>query len=104
MIAVVLSELASVLPTVTFASSSGDGGGGGWLLLLGPAGAGAMYAALWRYYRNTHTSHSFERETRVVAQPATGTDAKVDEVAGVKNSRIHGANESDYRKRVERVE
>jgi hypothetical protein len=42
---------------------------------------------LWRYYRNTHTSHSFERETRIEAQPVTGSDAKVKEITGTKKSR-----------------
>ena len=54
--------------------------GGLWLLLAGPAGATALYWALYRYYRNTDKSHSFERETNVEAKPVTGSDEKVEEV------------------------
>ena len=75
-----------------------------WLLALGPAGAGGVYFGLWRYYRNTHTSHSFERETRIEAQPVTGNDAKVDEIKGTKKSRIDGDNRTDHRQRVQRFD
>ena len=74
-----------------------------WLLALGPAGASALYWALYRYYRNTDKSHAFERETDVVAQPVTGSDRKVDEIKGTRESRIRGDNLRDYRKRVQRV-
>ncbi|MET0893999.1 MAG: hypothetical protein ABWY01_10615 [Pseudoxanthomonas sp.] len=74
-----------------------------WLLAIGPAGATALYWALYRYYRNTDKSHAFERETTVVAQPVTGTDEKVDEVKGTQKTRIPGNNVSEYRTRVERI-
>ena len=74
-----------------------------WLLALGPAGASALYWALYRYYRNTDKSHAFERETDVKAQPVTGSDRKVDEIKGTRESRIRGDNLRDYRKRVQRV-
>ena len=102
MIAVVLTELTSLSSTVAAVAAEGDGGGLGWLLALGPAGAGAVYAGLWRFYRNTHTSHDFERETRIQAQPATGNDAKVDEVKGTKKSNIDGDNRANHRQRVQR--
>ena len=73
-----------------------------WLLLLGPAGATGLYWALYRYYRNTDKSHAFERETSVEAQPVTGSDDKVDEVTGTRDTRIPGDNVRDYRKRVQR--
>ena len=38
-----------------------------WLLAIGPAGATALYWALYRYYRNTDKSHAFERETSIEA-------------------------------------
>jgi len=72
------------------------------LLLLGPAGATALYWALYRYYRNTDKSHGFERETLVEAKPVTGTDEKVDEVKGTQETRIGGDNVHEYRKRVGR--
>ena len=80
--------------------------GGLWLLALGPAGATALYWALYRYYRNTDKSHAFERETAVDAKPVTGAenDRKIDEVKGTRESRISGDNVGDYRKRVRRVE
>ena len=77
--------------------------GGLWLLLLGPAGATALYWALYRYYRNTDKSHAFEYETTVKAQPVTGSDHKVSEVRGTQQTRISGDNLRDYRKRVKRV-
>ena len=79
--------------------------GGNWMLLMmGPAGATGLYWYLYRYYRNTDKSHSFESETTVQAKPITGSDAKVDEIEGTQRSRIEGDNVSDYRKRVKRVQ
>lgn len=77
--------------------------GGLWLLAAGPAGATALYWALYRYYRNTDKSHAFERETAVEAKPVTGSDAKVDEIKGTRQSRISGENGGAYRARVHRV-
>ena len=76
-----------------------------WLLALGPAGASALYWALYRYYRNTDKSHAFERETEIKAQPVTGADRdrKVDEVKGTRETEIRGNNVGEYRRRVERV-
>jgi hypothetical protein len=78
--------------------------GGMWLLLLGPAGATGLYWTLYRYYRNTDKSHDFEHETAVVAKPVTGSEQKVDEVKGTRDSRIRGDNVRAYRKRVQRVQ
>ncbi|MFN6122114.1 MAG: hypothetical protein ACK5CE_21100 [Actinomycetes bacterium] len=74
-----------------------------WLLLLGPAGAVGVYVGLYQYYRNTGKSHSFERETRVTAQPVTGQERKVDEVKGTKKTSIDGAKQCDHRERVQRL-
>ena len=104
MIAILLSELASTAAPLTFAAADGDGGATPWLLALGPAGGGAVYFGLWRYYRNTHTSHGFEHETRIVAQPVAAHDAKVEEITGTKKSRIDGENRTDHRRRVQRIE
>ena len=73
------------------------------ILLIGPAGATGLYWLLYRYYRNTDKSHAFERETKIDAKPATGTDRQVGEVTGVKNSRIAGDNVRAYRERVSRM-
>lgn len=78
--------------------------GGLWLLALGPAGATALYWALYRYYRNTDKSHAFERETAVEAQPVTGSEQKVGEVKGTREKRIRGDNVHEYRKRVQRMQ
>lgn len=75
-----------------------------WLLLLGPAGATGLYWALYRYYRNTDKSHAFERETTVEAQPVTGSDQKIGEVTGTRETEIDGNNVQAYRKRVKRIE
>lgn len=74
-----------------------------WLLAIGPAGATALYWALYRYYRNTDKSHAFERETAVEAQPVTGSDEKIGENNGTRETSISGSNVSAYRTRVERV-
>jgi hypothetical protein len=77
--------------------------GGLWLLAAGPAGATALYWTLYRYYRNTDKSHAFERETKIEAKPVTGSQAKVGEVTGTRETRIAGDNVRAYRQRVERV-
>jgi len=77
--------------------------GGLWLLAAGPAGATALYWALYRFYRNTDKSHGFERETKVEAQPVTGSDEKVDEIEGTQRSRVEGDNVAAYRARVQRI-
>ncbi|MET0910942.1 MAG: hypothetical protein ABWZ99_15860 [Ilumatobacteraceae bacterium] len=98
-----MTQLTAAASPAALVAAEGDSGPT-WLLVLGPAGAGGLYFGLWRYYRNTHTSHSFERETRIDAQPVTGTDAKVDEVTGTKQSGIDGANQTNHRQRVQRVD
>ena len=73
------------------------------LLALGPAGAVGLYWVLYRYYRNTDKSHAFERESKVDAQPVTGSDRKVGTNNGTTDSRIDGDNVHEYRQRVERM-
>ncbi len=77
--------------------------GGLWLLAAGPVGATALYWALYRFYRNTDKSHGFERETKVEAQPITGSDSKVDRIEGTQRTRIEGDNVAAYRARVQRI-
>jgi hypothetical protein len=98
MIAITLSQAS--LSVILAADSDG---GPLWLLALGPGGAAALYFGLWSYYRNTGKSHSFERETRIVAQPATGNEKNVDVVTGTKEKRIDGDNRTKPRQRVQRV-
>ena len=81
-----------------------NGGGTLALLALGPAGGAGLYWALYRYYRNNDKSHSFERETRIEAQPVTGNDRKVDELKGTKKTSIDGDNHENHRKRVQRAQ
>ena len=78
--------------------------GGLALLLLGPAGGAGLYWMLYRYYRNTDKSHAFERETDVKAKPVTGSESKVGENNGTRESRIKGDNVRDYRERVARMD
>ena len=75
-----------------------------WLLLLGPAGATGLYWGLYRYYRNTDKSHAFERETVVDAKPVTGSDQKIGQITGTRETEIDGNNVQAYRKRVKRLE
>ncbi|KQN95701.1 MULTISPECIES: hypothetical protein [Stenotrophomonas] len=74
-----------------------------WLLAAGPAGATALYWALYRYYRNTDKSHAFERDTAIEAKPVTGSDTQVGETRGTQQRRIDGDNVGDYRQRVKRL-
>jgi hypothetical protein len=97
MLATTLSAIVTVI------ASSSEGGGSGFLLLLGPVAGGGAYFGLWSYYRNTGKSHAFERETRIQAQPVTGTDVKVGDIKGTKRSSIDGDNRNDHRARVERI-
>jgi hypothetical protein len=73
-----------------------------FLLLLGPAGAAGLYWSLYRHYRNTDKSHAFEHETSVNAKPVTGSDVKVGEVKGTRETGISGDNVRAYRQRVQR--
>tara|TARA_R110002020_G_scaffold86363_5_gene212775 strand:+ start:3528 stop:3776 length:249 start_codon:yes stop_codon:yes gene_type:complete len=74
-----------------------------WLLALGPAGTGALYWAIYRYYRTKDKSYAFERETRVDAQPETGSEQTVSEVERTRKTRIAGDIVREYRERVKRV-
>ena len=103
MLATLLSVLATTVSPVMLVAAD-DSGGSTWLLLLGPAGAGAAYFGLWRYYRNTDKSHSFERETRIEARSITENDAKIDEIKGTQKKWTDGHNEADHRKRVQRLD
>ena len=92
--------IAAVVALATIASSSGDSPT--WLLAAGPASGVALYFFGYRYYRNAQRSHSFERETRITARPITGTEAKIGENNGTRNSSVEGDNHSDHRRRVRR--
>jgi hypothetical protein len=74
-----------------------------WMLLaVGPAAATGLYWSLYRHYRNTDKSHAFEHETTVNAKPVTGSDDKVGEVKGTRESGISGDNVRAFRQRVQR--
>lgn len=83
--------------------ASSDNGNLLWLLAAGPAGAGATYWAVYRYYRNTDKSHAFERDTIIAAQPVQGGERKIDHVSRTKRSEIDGDNSDKHRQRVNRV-
>lgn len=93
--------LATALPVLA-GGGSGDGSPAG-LLLAGPIAAVAVYMLLFRYYRNTDKSHSFETETRIEAAPITGSDQKVNEVRGTQQRQIQGDNARNHRQRVRRI-
>jgi hypothetical protein len=73
------------------------------LLAVGPAAAAGLYWGLYRHYRNTDKSHSFEHETAINAKPIIGSEQKVDQIEGTRETKIPGNNVSDYRTRVQRV-
>lgn len=79
-----------------------DGGGAAWLLVLGPIAVVVTYLGLWSYYRNTHQSHAYERETRIASEPIVASDAKVSTITGTKRNRIERENRTNHRQRVER--
>lgn len=93
--------IAQLLATLLLAAEDGDSPL--WLLLFGPAGAAGVYYGLWHYYRNATKSHAFEHETRVVAEPITGSDRKVNEIKGTQRTAIEGDNRDDHRERVQRA-
>lgn len=95
------ADIANVI--LRFEVSGGDDGGLLWLLAAGPASAVGTYWMIYRYYRNTDKSHSFERETAIESQPITGADNKVDERKGTTDTSIPGDNRNDHRSRVRRV-
>ena len=99
MIAALFAELTSALALV---AAEDDGGPVLLLLPVRPVRCGTYFLA-WRYYRNTHTSHGYEHETRIEAKPVTGNDAKVREITGTKKSGIDGDNRSNHRQRVQRL-
>jgi len=72
----------------------------GWLLALGPVGAASFYWAVWRAYRNTDKSHSYERETEVVVSNLVGEDVKVGENNGTRDRHIRGRNDDKPRVRL----
>ena len=88
-----------ILDVVVMAGDSGPF----WLLAAGPAGAGATYWALYRYYRNTDKSHAYERDTLITAQPVQGSEEKIDHISRTRDSDIDGDNSSDFRSRVQRL-
>ncbi len=96
--------MSILVQAITIAAESSSESDSSWaLLLLGPAGAAGVYWGLFRYYRNTDKSHSYEKETRIESRPVTGQDVKVDEVRGTKRTRIQGDNSGDHRQRVQRL-
>lgn len=98
--AIVLWHLLPVLH-----SSSSSGSGSAFLLLAGPVAGTALYAAIYRYYRNADKTDTFERETRVaLTTEITGHEEQIDEVRGTRDRRIDGDNSNDFRSRVAKLE
>lgn len=79
--------------------------GGVVILAAGPVAGFLIYGAIYRRYRNADKTYAFERET-VVAEttPITGSDTKVDELRGTRDSRVRGDNSGDDRQRVQRLQ
>ena len=95
-----------VLSHLVILASSDSGGSGSLLLLLaGPACGTALYAAIYRYYRNADKTDAFERETRIsLKDQVTGEEQKVDEIRGTRERRVRGDNSDDFRARVAKLE
>jgi hypothetical protein len=91
----------AVVQLVPALVQSGDSSA--WALLAGPAGGGATYWLIYRYYRNTDKSHEYERDTIIDAQPVQGGEEKVDHISKTRKSHIDGDNSRDHRERVQRI-
>lgn len=99
-----LLEGAHVMATGMLLASGGSSEGSpAGLLLAGPIAALAVYGLLFRYYRNTDKSHSYETETRIQAAPITGGEQKVNDVRGTRRRSIEGENVRNFRERVRRL-
>jgi hypothetical protein len=95
----------ALLHLVVLQSSSSSGGGSPLLLVAGPVAGAAIYAAVYRYYRNADKTDQFERETRIALKTGiTGDEQLVDQVRGTRERRIKGDNRNDFRRRVDRLE
>lgn len=99
----IIDTVLAVAQLVPALVQSGDGAPV-WILAAGPAGAGATYWAIYRYYRNTDKSHAYERDTIIDAQPVQGGEEVVGHIAKTRDSDIDGDNSGDYRRRVQRVQ
>ena len=96
--------LVQALP-ILHSSDSGSGSGELALLLAGPVSGTALYAAVYRYYRNADKRHAFESETSIALKnPIAEQEQKVDEVKGTRDRRIRGDNSRDFRSRVAKLD
>lgn len=69
-------------------------------LLAGPILGAAFYFVVFRFYRNTNKSHSFEKETRVASKNFQANDNKIGERNGQRNRYMRSANHTKHRSRV----
>lgn len=97
-------EIVELLQALPMLVGDEESGGEAWLLLSGPLAGGALYGALYRFYRNTDKSHRFEKETAIESQPVAGGENKIEELRGIKRGSIQGNNVRNYRQRVQRVQ
>lgn len=96
--------LHGLIPAIVPLASDSDGGELAFLL-AGPVGGAALYAAVYRYYRNADKTHQFERETLIALKDRiTGEDQRVGTNNGTRESHIKGDNTRDFRRRVSRLE
>lgn len=96
----VLASMPLILQSV-----HGSGSGSALLLLAGPVAGTALYAAVFRYYRNADKTDAFERETRVaLSNPVSGQEQQIDQVRGTRDRRVDGDNSGDFRARVAKLE
>ena len=84
-------------------AASSDEGAPLWVLAAGPVGAVATYWSIWRYYRNTDKSHSYDHETLVEAKPVQGREEKIDHIRKTRKTEIKGKNTANHRSRVHRL-
>jgi hypothetical protein len=77
-----------------------------WILALlaaGPGAAAYFYWSVFRRYRNTDKTGSYEYRGGIAVQQVENSDTKTGHIAGTQAKEIQGRNEAAFRQRVKRI-
>lgn len=89
-------EISHVLDIVIQASS-GDSDGGGKIGLLFLAAGFVFYGLMYIRYRNVDKRHHYESETKAEMRHLQQADVFAHSLRRLRNSRMHGANNTSVR-------